>query len=175
MDVREQVPIDGDAWLRSVQAEHGPAVYRYLSGLTLGDRAAAEDLLQETLLRAWRHHPMLSRDPAGVRAWLFRVARNLVIDVGRARRIRPPEMSPPDLAQVPAAGDAMERVLTADVVREALRRLSPAHRAVLVELYFTESQAVDVAARLGVPEGTVKSRAHYALRALRDVMKAMES
>ncbi|MDR7274277.1 sigma-70 family RNA polymerase sigma factor [Catenuloplanes atrovinosus] len=175
MNVREQSPIDGDAWLRSLHADHGPAVYRYLTGLTLGDRATAEDLLQETLLRAWRHRAVLSRDPSGVRAWLFTVARNLVIDAGRARRTRPAEVSPPDLTQVPASGDAMERVLTAGVVREALRRLSPRHRTVLVELYFTENQAADIASRLGVPEGTVKSRAHYALRALRQVLREMES
>ncbi len=175
VDVREQPPIDGDAWLESLHTEHGPAVHRYLVSLTLGDRATAEDLLQETMLRAWRHYPALSRDPSGIRSWLFTVARNLVIDAGRARKVRPAEVSPPDLTQVPAAGDAMERVLTAGLVREALRRLSPQHRTVLVELYFTENPAADIASRLGVPEGTVKSRAHYALRALRQVMHDMES
>ncbi|GAB7052326.1 sigma-70 family RNA polymerase sigma factor [Catenuloplanes indicus] len=177
MDVREQAQVDAeaDAWLRAVQAAHGPIVYRYLSGVTLGDRAAAEDMLQEVLLRAWRHYPTLSKTPDTVRAWMFAVARNLVIDAGRARRARPTEVSPPDLTQLPQPGDPMDRVLTAGVVREALRQLSPAHRAVLIEIYFGGAQASDVADRMGVPEGTVKSRAHYALRALREVLQQMET
>ncbi|MFI5838779.1 sigma-70 family RNA polymerase sigma factor [Catenuloplanes sp. NPDC051500] len=179
MDVQEQAPADPDAgadtWLRSVQAAHGPIVYRYLAGVTLGDRAAAEDLLQEVLLRAWRHYPTLSQSPAGVRSWMFAVARNLVIDAGRARRARPAEVSPPDLTQLPEPGDAMDQVLTAGLVREALQQLSPLHRTVLIEIYFGGAQAADVAGRLGVPEGTIKSRAHYALRALRSVLQQMES
>lgn len=175
MDVREQAPGEADEWIRMVQTVHAPVLYRYLLGVTSGDGAAAEDLLQEILLRTWRHQHALAGTPDTLRAWMFAVARNLVIDVGRARRSRPPEVSPPDLTQLPAAGDAIERVLTAGLVREALRRLSHQHRVVLVEMYFGGAQAADVAARLGVPEGTIKSRAHYALRALRGVLAEMDS
>jgi RNA polymerase sigma-70 factor (ECF subfamily) len=153
--------------IRAIYRAHAEPLYRFLVRLTLGDRETARDLLQETLLRAWRHLDRLPTDLESVRPWLFTVARNHAIDVARARRVRPAEVGMPDMTRVPTPTDPVERLLTAATVRRALLELSPEHRNVLVELYLLGATAAQAATRIGVPEGTIKSRAHYALRALR--------
>jgi RNA polymerase sigma-70 factor (ECF subfamily) len=98
---------------------------------------------------------------------LFTVARNQAIDLARARQARPSEVGMNTMAWAPTAGDYVERLLDAATVRRALLELSPEHRAVLVELYYRGASAAEAAAWIGIPEGTVKSRAHYGLHALR--------
>ena len=156
-----------EQWMQAIYRAHAQPLYRYLVRLTLGDRQAAEDLLQDTLLRAWRNIDRLPRDLASVRPWLFTVARNHAIDLARARQARPAVVPTEDLSRQPAPGDAVEGVVLAETVHKVLLGLSAEHRVVLVELYLRGSSAAEVAARIGIPEGTVKSRAHYALRALR--------
>jgi RNA polymerase sigma-70 factor (ECF subfamily) len=164
--------------LRQLYQDHAGALLRYVGGLVGGDLARAEDVVQETLLRAWQHPQALDPDRPGgssVRAWLLTVARHLVVDGERARRARPREVAGPEVLngathaeQNGSAGaDAFEQVLLAHGVAEALQALSPAHREVLEELYFHDRTVSEAARHLGVPEGTVKSRAYYALRALR--------
>jgi RNA polymerase sigma-70 factor (ECF subfamily) len=100
--------------------------------------------------------------------WLYTVAGRVVIDAARARRVRPQStVRDTDVATLAAPGDDLDRTLTAAAVRDSLRALSPDHRAVLVELYYRERSIKETAAVLDIPEGTVKSRAYYALRALR--------
>ena len=164
-----------DLRMQRIYQAHAAPLYRYLVRLTLGDRAAAEDLLQETLLRAWRHIDRLPADLDTVRLWLFTVARHHAIDVARARRTRPDEVGTIDTAWLPAVCDPAEGLLNATTVRRALRSLTPEHRAVLVELYVRDSTNAEAAVRLGVPEGTVKSRAHYGLRALREAIGVGET
>jgi RNA polymerase sigma-70 factor (ECF subfamily) len=135
-------PVQTNAWMQAVCDAHARPIYRFLLRLTLGDREAAEDLLQETLLRAWRNEADLPGEVETLRPWLFTVA--------------------------------FDRLLTAATVRQALLELSPEHRTVLVELYYRGASAAETAARTGIPEGTVKSRAHYALRALRNVLASAE-
>jgi RNA polymerase sigma-70 factor (ECF subfamily) len=136
----------------------------YILRLTGGDRQHAEDVVQETLLRAWRHPEALSDRP--VRPWLFTVARNLVVDAHRARQARPLEAGEASLAVLPAADD-LDRALESWTVAEALADLSPQHRAVLIETYYRGLSVAEAASVLGVPPGTVKSRTYYALRALK--------
>ncbi|MET9606803.1 sigma-70 family RNA polymerase sigma factor [Streptomyces sp. NPDC006512] len=148
--------------------EHGKALLGFLLALTRGDRHRAEDLVQETLVRAWKHPEALeSTDHASLRPWLYTVARRLAIDARRARLSRPAEVGPEALEQAPAADDRTEQAVAALDLREALRTLNPDHRAVLVQLYFRGASVREAAEALGVPAGTVKSRSHYALRALR--------
>src|ERR1700721_242575 len=79
---------DADAAIRQLYAHHALALRRYVERFC-PDRASADDLVQETFIRAWRHLPQLSADARPVRPWLFRVARNLLIDANRAARARP--------------------------------------------------------------------------------------
>lgn len=152
--------------VRSLYEEHAGALLGYVLRLTGGDRQRAEDVVQETLLRAWRHPEALSDRRGAVRPWLFTVAKNLVVDVHRARLARPQEVG--DAALVEAAdGDQLDRALESWAVVDALRALRAEHRSVLYETYYRGRSVAEAAAVLGIPAGTVKSRTYYALRALR--------
>jgi RNA polymerase sigma-70 factor, ECF subfamily len=152
---------------------HGAALLRFLLWLTHGDRERSEDIYQETLLRAWKH-PECYREGAELsRRWLFTVARRISIDQLRATAVRPALVS--DEWQLEVASDPVDsvgRVLLAAEVRAAMATLSAAHQEVIREMYFQDRPAAEVAERLGLPEGTVKSRTYYALRALKDAMQA---
>ncbi|RKT03051.1 RNA polymerase sigma-70 factor (ECF subfamily) [Streptomyces sp. 3211.6] len=156
-----------EALIRAVYEEHGNALLAYATRLT-GDRAAAEDVVQETLIRAWRHSDALVNGKGSVRGWLLTVARNIITDRYRARAARPPEVSG-TAAAPPVAGDHADSVVDTMTVLGALDRLSPEHRDVLTELYYRQHSVAEAADRLGIPAGTVKSRSHYALKALRAV------
>jgi RNA polymerase sigma-70 factor (ECF subfamily) len=150
--------------IRALYAEHARPLLWYVARLVNGDRQLAEDIVQETLLRAWRNPAALDGRP--VRPWLFTVAHNLAMDAHRARGSRPQETGGEALAELPAP-DELDRALEAWQVADALRSLSPAHREVLVETYYRGRSVREAAEELHVPEGTVKSRSHYALRARR--------
>lgn len=166
--VRDVAPVSSaeDAALRLLYEQHAGPLLSYALRLTGGDRGRSEDIVQETLLRAWRHPEALDPDRGPVRSWLFTVARNVAVDAHRARRARPSEVGDEALALVPAV-DEIEQALDTWLVSDALATLSPDHRAVLVETYYRGRSVAEAAAVLGVPAGTVKSRTFYALRALR--------
>jgi RNA polymerase sigma-70 factor (ECF subfamily) len=152
-------------FIRAVYQEHGRAVLAYATRLT-GSAVAAEDVLQETLIRAWRHADTLATDTRSVRAWLFVVARNIVTDRARARAARPVEVTQQPYAppvQHDHANDVVEMVSMLD----ALDALASHHRDVLIEVYYRGRTLSEAAAILGIPEGTARSRAFHALRTLR--------
>jgi RNA polymerase sigma-70 factor, ECF subfamily len=154
--------------VRALQAEHGPALLGYVTRIT-GDPQRAEDVVQETLLRAWRKAESLEGDASSLRSWLFAVAHNLAIDEQRARSARREEADP-ELAEVAVAGQ-LDRALEASQIADALRTLSGDHREAIVETYFRGRSVAEAAAVLGVPPGTVKSRTYYGLRALRAALE----
>ncbi|MFD8406988.1 sigma-70 family RNA polymerase sigma factor [Streptomyces anulatus] len=157
----------GGRTLRVLYEEQAGPLYTYVLRLVGGDRHRAEDIIQETLLRCWSKQD-LSVGAALLRPWLFRVARNLVIDGHRRRLARPCEIDGSNwLREMSADADEIENVLRSVVVGEAFRALSEAHRDVLYETYFVGRTTQEAAAALGIPPGTVKSRAYYALRSLR--------
>lgn len=158
--------------MQRVHEEHADDLWRFCLRLVNGDRARAEDVVQETLLRAWRHRTILEASPPAVRSWLCTVARNLVIDQWRSRRAHGEVVvaEPPEDADQP---DRSEELLLSWMVAEALTRLSAEHRAVLLECYYRGCPVAEAARRLAIPEGTVKSRTHYALRALKLALEEM--
>ncbi|MEV5954835.1 sigma-70 family RNA polymerase sigma factor [Streptomyces sp. NPDC051987] len=156
--------------LRTLYAEHAGPLFHYVLRLTSGDRQWAEDVVQETLLRAWQHPAAFEPERGPARAWLCTVARHVVIDAHRARRARPAEAGGEALERVAeqAPGeDEIEQALQSWAVADALRALSPDHRAVLLETYYRGRTMAQAAEVLGIPLGTVKSRTYYALHALR--------
>ena len=153
-----------DALMRALHDAHAGQLHRYVTRLT-GDEQLAQDVVQETLVRAWRHPEVLERDVDGTRAWMWTVARNLVTDDRRSARRRHELTSD----EVPDAGvpDRTAAVLDAWLVSDALAGLSAEHRSVVVGAYWGGRSVAELAAEQGIPPGTVKSRLHYGLRALR--------
>jgi RNA polymerase sigma-70 factor, ECF subfamily len=162
---------DPDQMITRFYAEYRPFVLSYVTGL-LKDRYLAEDVVQETMLRAWRHHASLSAEKGSVRGWLLKVAHNIAMDKVRMRRSRPAEVAEDAAPDALVSEDHSDTVLTTLQVRQALARLSPGHRDVLEQLYLNGCTAREAALRLGIPEGTVFSRAYYALRILRKELTA---
>lgn len=158
--------------VRALCAEHGDALFAHAMRLTGGDRQRAEDLVQETLVRAWRHPDLLDPERGSVRAWLFTTARNLSIDAWRRRSSRVAEVITDTLPEPPTVDEA-DRAVESWLIADALGRLTPSHRQVLVECFYRGRSVADAATRLGVPPGTIKSRTHYALRALRLALTEM--
>ena len=168
---RELTAADEDL-VRTLYAEHGDALFAHALRLAGGDRQRAEDLVQETLLRAWRHPDVLDPERGSVRAWLFTTARNLSIDAWRRRSSRVSEVITDTLPEPPSEDEA-DRAVEGWLIAEALNRLTPTHRQVLIECFYRGRSVADAAVRLGVPPGTIKSRTHYALRALRLALTEM--
>lgn len=156
--------------LRAAYAAHGGELYRFALR-SLGDTGAAEEAVQETFVRAWRAGQRFDPSLGSLRTWLFAIARNVVIDIGRARSVRPP-LAGDDGAE-PAAEDPVDRVMVAWQVEEALRRISDDHRVAIVETYYRGRPHAEVAADLRIPEGTLRSRIFYGLKALRLALEEM--
>jgi RNA polymerase sigma-70 factor (ECF subfamily) len=158
---------DGEL-LRALHDEYARALRAYVMRLNNGDAAGAEDVVQETLLRAWRCPQVLDQSHGSARAWLFTVARRVVIDEWRSRQRRQVFVTadPPDQP----VSDGSDRTVDTMIISAALSRLSPTYREVLQVCYLRGASVNEAAATLGVPPGTVKSRTHYALRALRVVL-----
>lgn len=166
------MPASPSVLLRELHDEHAGALFGFCLQLTGHDRARAEDVTQETLFRAWQNIAGLDASHGSVRSWLFTVARNIVIDEWRSKRARS-ELLVDDVPDVVAEADRTDELLQSWLVAEALVRLSPEHRTVLHECYYRGSSVAEAARRLAIPEGTVKSRTHYALRALRLALEEM--
>ncbi|WP_409350838.1 sigma-70 family RNA polymerase sigma factor [Streptomyces tauricus] len=145
------------------------ALHSYVMRLLIGDAAHAEEIVQETLLRCWRTYGSIGN--ATLRPWMFRVAKNLVIDNYRSRKVRPQEVGGELLEELDSFGlDTSTEVLNDIVVRQGLASLSAAHREALYEVYFRDRTLEEAAQSLGIPKGTLKSRIHYGLQALQRVL-----
>ncbi len=151
--------------MRALHDEHAAPLWSFVLRLTGGDQQRAQDVVQEAMLRAWRHPQVLDPERGSARAWLFTTARRIVIDDWRRAQARPRVVTD-QVPEVPGP-DQIDAALQSWLVRDALSSLSPAHRGVLVECFLNGRSVPEAAERLGIPPGTVKSRTHYALKALK--------
>jgi RNA polymerase sigma-70 factor (ECF subfamily) len=154
--------------VREAYAAHSGERYGFALR-SLGDSGLAEEAVQETFVRAWRAGERFDPQIGSLRTWLFAILRNVVIDLGRARAVRPRVAE----GGIEPSVEPLEQALLSWQIEEAMRRIGEDHRHVLVETHFRGRPYAEVAAELGVPEGTVKSRVYYGLRALRVVLEEM--
>jgi RNA polymerase sigma-70 factor (ECF subfamily) len=140
----------------------------------LNDDGLAEEAVQETFLRAWRASDRHDPKRSSLRTWLFAIARNVTIDLARARSSRPRRAGAKEAERTRGAEDTAEESLRAWEIEEALRLIGPHHRYAIVETYYRDRPCAEVAAEAGVPVGTMRSRLYYGLKALRSVLEERE-
>jgi RNA polymerase sigma-70 factor (ECF subfamily) len=133
------------------------ALLAYAEGFT-ADRSRAEDIVQETFVRAWRHLPGLLQDERPVPAWLIHIARRVLIHAARATRARPVPADD-DYPEPPVDG-LLDQLLDQTILLDATQRPSAAHQQILIETFFLGTPMSITAARLDVPAGTARSRLH---------------
>jgi RNA polymerase sigma-70 factor (ECF subfamily) len=161
-----------DTLVKMLYEEHAGPLLMFVLRLTGGDRQRAEDIVQETLLRAWRNaHRLGAQGQQSLRPWLVTVARRIAIDDHRSASARPAETYDRELESFPSTADDTDRVLQSMTVSDALRELSQSHREILIETYFRGRTVPEAAEKLNLPLGTAKSRVYYALRALRTALQ----
>jgi RNA polymerase sigma-70 factor, ECF subfamily len=161
--------VSEDRLVTDLYRQYWSPLMAFVLRLTAGDRQHAEDIVQETMLRAWRQGGRLDPSAPSLMPWLATVARRIVIDEQRRKEARPPETGEDKLEKASVA-DLTDEVLRSVIVTDALRALSPSHRQVLNETILSDRTVNEAAEILGIPVGTVKSRVYYALRALRLVL-----
>ncbi|TXS55033.1 sigma-70 family RNA polymerase sigma factor [Streptomyces sp. t39] len=160
---------DCDAFIQDIYDQYGPVLVRYATRLLDGDWHKGEDIFQETAARAWTHARFLGSRNERLRPWLFTVTRNLVIDHYRARRIRPLELMP--VEELDTSSDSTASTINSHGVVQALAELNEQQQTVIRLMYVLECSVDQAAEHLGIPPGTVKSRAFYAVRALRRALE----
>ena len=162
------MPLDEDV-VAAIYREHGSALRRFVLG-ACRDPQLTEDVVQETVLRVWQQAPDFT---GSLRSYLFRTARNIMIDNYRKAQRRPVEAMERDVADPAEAVERVDELLNRVLMEEALLRLSTEHRDVLVALHYRRFTVNEAAVQLNIPSGTVKSRAYYAVRALRTILDEM--
>jgi RNA polymerase sigma-70 factor (ECF subfamily) len=169
-------PVAGDpdtreGALRTLYAEHYGRL-RALATRMLSDPHQAEDVVQETMVRAWRNWETVDAERGSIGTWLYRICHNVAIDRIRAKRARPREVGDSLTTSAPwSVADHADAVVNSAHVTAAIATLSPGQRAVLNQVYFADRTCAEAAKVLGIPEGTVKSRLYDALRKLRTILQ----
>ena len=153
----------------AIYRDHGTALRRFVLSASR-DPQLAEDVVQETVLRVWQQAPEIT---GSLRSYLFRTARNIMIDNYRKAQRRPAEALERELIDPAEAVERVDELLNRVLMEEALLRLSSEHRDVLVALHYRRFTVNEASVQLNIPSGTVKSRAFYAIRALRTILDEM--
>jgi RNA polymerase sigma-70 factor (ECF subfamily) len=166
---RRPVTMQADAFVRSLYDDSAGPLFAFALRLT-GDRFRAEDVVQETLVRAWRRADRLDPGSDALRGWLFTVARNLVTDLRRSDAVRPVAVWDDSMSDDGPRVDDVETATQRLVLTAAIGLLTPEHRDALFAVFYEGRSVAEAAEWLGVPQGTVKSRTYYALRALRHAL-----
>jgi RNA polymerase sigma-70 factor (ECF subfamily) len=157
---------DAQACARSLYRSYGAELYGF-AVKRLGDAHLAEELVQDVFTRAWRSARQYSPERGSVRTWLYAIARNALVDAERRRGRRPPAPPQHDVGEVADPQEPIELSLLRYQIQLALSRLTFEHRQVLILAHFRGLSVAEIASLTGLPEGTVKSRLHYAARNLR--------
>jgi RNA polymerase sigma-70 factor (ECF subfamily) len=155
----DRVSSADEVLVRRLFQEHGAALLGYATRL-MGDRAPAEDVVHETLIRAWHNPGALAGEKGTVRVYLFTTARDLAVARHRKLRGRAPEETEP----------VDDEPVDSMVLLTAMQTLSAEHREVLHSLYFQGRNIAETSATLGVPAGAVKTRSYHALKRLREAV-----
>jgi RNA polymerase sigma-70 factor, ECF subfamily len=178
--------------LRVLYDLYGAEIFRFCLRL-VGDRGLAEEAVQETFLKAWRARDRWEAELGSVRTWMYSIARNVSIDLLRSRSIRPQlphvmvdltdrspnrqssgwESGGPQARGQQSQRDAYDDVLDGWMLEEGLRRLRDDQRYAIVETYVKGRSYSEVAQELGVPDGTIRTRVFYGLKALRLALEEM--
>lgn len=166
--------LDSENDLRAAYAAHGAELYR-LSLRSLGDEGLAEEAVQDTFVRAWRAADRHDSGIGSLRTWLFAICKNVIIDLHRARSVRPVVVGKEKEARGESADPAnpIEETLVAWQMEEALRRVSDEQRQAIVETYYKGRSYKELTAEIGVPEGTLRSRVFYGMKALKRELDEM--
>ncbi len=141
---------------------------RRFAARLLGDTGRADEIAQEALVKLWQQPRLCEQPVPSLRGWLFKVTRNLAYDDLRSARRRHELLGDVHALLDRPVPDPCASVADVLAVRRALAALSREHREVIVHAYYRRGSTADIAAQLAIPPGTVKSRLHYALHALRD-------
>jgi RNA polymerase sigma-70 factor (ECF subfamily) len=157
-----------DDSVRAIYQRYRAPLTSYVLHAVADDYHYAEDIVQETMLRAWQHRTPLDAQQPG--PWLYTVAHNLIVSEHRRRAVRPTEV-PIEEQDFPTLTDEIDRFLQRWQIADALRTLREEHRTVLLQLFYHRRTVSEAARELGIPLGTVKSRSFYALRALRAALE----
>jgi RNA polymerase sigma-70 factor, ECF subfamily len=150
---------------------HGAELYRF-SFRMLQDRNRAEEAVQDTFLKAWKHNDRWDASLGSQRTWLFSIAHNVCIDQIRARNARP-ALSDSNVQRPEAVEPSLESAMDSWLVEEALRRIRDDQRIAIVETYLKGRSYSEVAAATGTNEATLRSRVFYGLKALRVALEEL--
>jgi RNA polymerase sigma-70 factor (ECF subfamily) len=158
---------DGDRGdpLRELYRRYASRIYG-LGVQLLSERGLAEELVQETFVRVWRNAGRFDPARGSPATFIFTIARRLAIDLWRRPSSRPIEIDPP----LPSEDD-VDRLVVGLGVRDALDSLTEPHRQVLELSYRDHLKQGEIAEKLGIPLGTVKTRTYHALRSLRSALE----
>ncbi len=167
MLTRNELTRESTELLEAVHAEHSAPLFWYALRLT-HEYGAAQDIVQESFLKLWKNKALLEQGSTSVRKWLFTVARNLVIDDRRTSRYSR-EITVDAVPEV-ASVDHTDSILDAWLISDALASLTEKHRSAIVKVFYLGHPLAEVARQEGTAEGTIKSRLHYALIALRNYL-----
>ena len=136
-----------------------------------GNNNVAQDICQETFLKAWKSLPNFSQKGGSFQAYLFKIARNLIIDLSRKKK----EVSIENYEQVDANQDLDEKLQKQEDiegVRSALAKLEEKDREIVVLRYFEEMSSFEVAKVVGMREGNLRVRTHRILKKLKEIIQS---
>jgi len=160
--------------VREAYRAHSGELYSFACRSLGGDRPRAEEAVQECFLKAWKSRDSFDPGLGSERTWLFAILRNVIRDMGRAEQRRPLSRSlDEDYDEFASKYEPFEQALLSWQVEEALRRIGERHRQIVVEACIRGRPYGEIAAALGVPVGTIKSRVYYGIRAMRDAMEEL--